>query len=243
MKIGNEQISDEIVGESRFDIWTQILKAANVRSMAEIGVWKGDFAKYILEKCDFVEQYFMIDPWAHLPDWNKPLNVRREVFDEVYAEAMDKTAFASEKIIALRGRTNDVIDEIPDNSLDFAYIDGDHTLRGITIDLIRLIPKIKEDGFIGGDDFVPTPWQHGMQFEPTLVCPFAVYFAEAMDLPITALPFHQFLIKKTGNRSFSFDDVTGHYKDLSLNKLPPTNRMIGYKKQAKNILARFGFLR
>jgi hypothetical protein len=113
-----------------------------------------------------------------------------------------------------------VIDQIPDGSLDFAYIDGDHTLRGITIDLIRLLPKVKEGGIIGGDDFVNTPWQHDTRFEPTLVCPFAVYFAEAVSLPIMAMPHKQFMIRKSREASFSFVDLTGAYSDLSLNKLP-----------------------
>ena len=29
---------------------------------------------------------------------------------------------------------------MPDGSLDFAYVDGDHTLRGITIDLVAFHP-------------------------------------------------------------------------------------------------------
>ena len=103
----------------------------------------------------------MIDPWAHLPNWNKPFNVDDLTFEEVYAEALRKTDFAASRRIVLRGRTSAVIDEVPDQSLDFAYIDGDHTLRGITLDLIQVLPKIKDGGLIGGDDFVNKPWQHG----------------------------------------------------------------------------------
>ena len=43
----------------------------------------------------------------------------------------------------MRGRTKEVIDKIEDNSLDFPHIDGDHALRGITIDVIKFLPKIK----------------------------------------------------------------------------------------------------
>ena len=179
----------------------------------------------------------MIDPWANLPDWNKPLNVRQEDFDHVYSEALEKMAFASRKIAVLRGRTKEVIHEIPDNFLDFAYIDGDHTLRGITIDLIALLPKIKQGGLIGGDDFVNTPWQHDLRFEPTLVCPFAVYFAEAMDLPIAALPFNQFLIRKDSGAAFAFTDLTGRYRDLSLNKLPSLWKMRLFVRM-KNLLGK-----
>ena len=205
---------------SRIELWAQVLRATTAETILEVGVWKGDFAKQLLEQCAFIKRYYMIDPWASLPDWNKPYNVPSETFDEVYEEAMKKTAFASPKIVVLRGRTKEVIDAIPDNSLDFAYIDGDHTLRGITIDLIKLLPKIKEGGFIGGDDFTNNPWQHDIRYEPTLVCPFSIYFAEAMDLPITALPFNQFLIQKKSGSSFSFFDPTGNYGDISLNKLP-----------------------
>lgn len=222
MNIEDPKFKDLVMDAvSRIQLWGRVLSAANAKNMAEVGVWKGDFAKLVLEQCKFIERYYMIDPWANLPDWNKPFNVDEKIFEDVYAEAMNKTAFASSKIVVLRGRTKEVVDEIPDESLDFAYIDGDHTLRGITIDLIKLLPKIKKDGFIGGDDFTPNPWQHDMRFEPTLVCPFSIYFAEAMDLPIIALPFNQFLMQKRSDIPFSFVDYTGKYGDISLNKLPP----------------------
>ncbi len=32
---------------------------------AEIGVWKGDFAKVILSNFSNLTKYYMIDPWAH----------------------------------------------------------------------------------------------------------------------------------------------------------------------------------
>ena len=223
MDIEDLSFLDSLSGStSRFELLREVLNATNVKTIAEVGVWKGDFAKEILEHCEKLEKYYMIDPWATLPDWNKPFNVDTKMFEDVYAEAMSKVAFASEKVVVLRGRTKEVIEKIPEESLDFAYIDGDHTLRGITIDLIRLLPKIKKNGLIAGDDFTPNPWQHDIRFEPTLVCPFSIYFAEAMNLPILALPFNQFLIQKKSNSSFSFVDHTGKYGNVSLSK--PTSQ-------------------
>lgn len=140
-------------------------------------------------------------------------------FDDIHKKAMARTAFAADKRVVLRGRTAEVVGQIPDGSLDLAYIDGDHTLRGITIDLIRLLPKVKDGGLVVGDDFANNPWQHDPRFEPTLVCPFAIHFAEAMDLPIVALPFDQFAIHKRSGAGFSFTDGTGGYRDVSLNRL------------------------
>ena len=223
MKIEDPQFQHLVSGAtSRIHLWSRILRAADVETMLEVGVWKGAYAREILEQYESIQRYYMIDPWANLPDWNKPCNVSPEVFTEVYQQAMKETEFASSKRIVLRGRTKEVISTIPDGSLDFAYIDGDHTLRGITIDLIKILPKLKEGGLIGGDDFTTTPWQHEVQYEPTLVCPFSIYFAEAMDLPIVALPFNQFILQKSSKSSFAFIDPTGKYRNLSLNKLRPT---------------------
>ena len=40
-----------------------------------------------------------------------------------------------------------------DSSLDFVYIDGDHTYNGVLADILAWRPKIKPDGVMGGDDF------------------------------------------------------------------------------------------
>lgn len=92
--------------------------------------------------------------------------------------------------------TVDVKDEIEDNSLDLVYIDGDHTLRGITIDLDWAWRKTKDTGIIIGDDFNKNILHHGIKYEPTLVCPYAVFFAEAKNVSISARADRQFIINK-----------------------------------------------
>lgn len=215
--------------QSRFDFWSRFIEANNIQFMAEVGVYQGDFALHVLERCPAIEKYYMVDPWRHLDEWNKPANENDKTFEEVYLETLSRTEFAAQKRIVMRGKTAEVIDFIPDNSLDFAYIDGDHTLKGITIDLIGLYPKIRGGGWLGGDDFSQTIWQHRTDYEPTLVYPFAVYFAEAVGDCIYGLPFNQFLIEKRESQSFSFVDLTGHYKDLGLKNQFHLNRVLRLK--------------
>jgi len=202
--------------KSREDFWIEFINQFKISVSAEVGVFKGDFAENILKNCKSISKYYMVDPWKHLDGWNKPANQNDDTFCKFYQETIDKTEFAKEKREILRGKTTEVIDRIPDNSLDFAYIDGDHTLKGITIDLINVYPKIKEGGWLGGDDFSETIWQHSYEFEPTLIFPFAVYFAEAKNEEIFALPHHQFLIKKLSNNNFKFINYTDKYKELNL---------------------------
>lgn len=202
--------------QSRLEFWADFLRATGVRRMAEIGVYRGDFAAGILQRCGQLTAYYMIDPWRHLSDWNKPANHDDRKLEEFFRETMAKTEFASAKRVILRGKTTEVVDEIPDGSLDFAYIDGDHTLKGITIDLVRIYPKVRIGGFIGGDDFSQTIWMHKTSFEPTLVFPFTVYFAEAVGATIYSLPDIQFCIHKTDKAQFDFVDLVGQYNDVSL---------------------------
>jgi hypothetical protein len=193
---------------NRFDLWCRICRDREVRRIAEAGVWRGEFAERVLRYCPDIASYYMIDPWRPLSRWNKPFNVSASVFANVYRDAIECTAFAASKVVVLRGTTSDVASQIPDESLDLAYIDGDHTLRGITIDLLTMLRKVRSGGLIGGDDYVDEPWHHGVAYEPTLVCPFALYFAEAMNMPFVALPFQQFLILNAPI-GFSFTNLSG----------------------------------
>lgn len=42
-----------------------------------------------------------------------------------------------------------------ENSLDFVFIDGDHSYSGVTNDIINWLPKLKPNGVIGGHDYNP----------------------------------------------------------------------------------------
>lgn len=218
MENSTEKLLQECIQNSgsRTALWADFINQLELKSMVEIGVYRGDFAAVILKECPNITQYYMIDPWMNLGDWNKPANTDSDTFEHFYQETLSKTEFASERRVILRGTTTDMVAQIPNESLDFAYVDGDHTLRGATIDLISIYPKIKDGGWIVGDDFHPSMWQHPTSFEPTAVFPFAVYFAEAVSAQIFALPHNQFILHKVKDSKFEFVDLTGLYPDTGL---------------------------
>lgn len=217
MELSEVQLREGIASSPRrADLWVSFVNATEARDVAEIGVYRGDLAARLLSDCAGISRYYMIDPWRHLDDWNKPANKADDVCERFFGEAMEKTSAHAEKRVVLRGLTSEVIDDVPDSSLDFAYIDGDHTLRGVTIDLVKLYPKVREGGWIGGDDFCRSIWQHNQVYEPTLVFPFAVYFAEAVGARIYALPHRQFLMEKAGDERYKFVDLTGKYAATDL---------------------------
>lgn len=70
----------------------------------------------------------------------------------------------------VRGTNVEAAPQIPDASLDFVYLDGDHTLRGIMFDLNLYAPKVRPGGMVCGDDY--TFGQHETKFDPTMVKPY-----------------------------------------------------------------------
>lgn len=214
-----EEIIKSIINRSvdRFTICIQLINELNLTKVAELGVFRGLFAQKLLGGSKCIDSYTMIDPWRKLDQWNKPSNNDDKTFENFYREALQVTDFAKEKRIVLRGKTSEIINQVENHALDFVYIDGDHTLKGISIDLINIWPKVKDGGFVVGDDFLPSIWHHNKKFEPTMVFPFAVYFAEAVDAKIYALPYSQFIIYKKEGSKFEFIDLTnGVYNDTSL---------------------------
>jgi hypothetical protein len=203
---------------SREAMWSEFLRRKNIETFLEIGVFRGDFSKAILSEAHRLTRYYMIDPWRKLERWNKPTNVSDSDFEKYHREALEKTQFAQDIRRVLRGTTAEVIDQIEEESVDFAYIDGDHTLKGITVDLQLVYPRIKDGGWIAGDDFGCSIWQHPSCYEPTFVCPYAVYFAEATSSRIYALPHNQFLMEKDSAGAYEFVDLVGTYGDISVGK-------------------------
>ncbi|WP_157961911.1 class I SAM-dependent methyltransferase [Acuticoccus kandeliae] len=215
--------------EGRVTLWRAIVAASEAATMLEIGVWKGAFAAAMLAAPSSLSRYYMLDPWRRLPQWNKPFNRDDAAFAAVFDAAIAATDFAAARRTILRGTTAEMIDAIPDAALDIAYVDGDHTLRGIAIDLMRAYPKVRPGGILGGDDFSATVWQHRDAYEPTLVNPFAVYFAEAQEATIAILPFRQFAILKPEeeNRGFRVVDLVGEGEDWSLrSRLKPRRKPV-----------------
>lgn len=213
--------------------FARLMAARGAREVLELGVWRGEFAAHVLAACPAIRRYYMLDPWRPLAQWNKPFNIADKDFEAAMARALAATEFAADRRIVLRGTTTERINDIPDASLDAAYVDGDHTFRGVTIDLVAIWPKLRPGGVIVGDDFTPSVWQHDIAFEPSGAFPLAVYFAEAVGAPIAALRWRQFAIIKPadGQRAFRFLDASARYSDTQM--LPHFREFVRRKRKKR----------
>lgn len=135
---------------------------------AEFGVFRGKFSARILEERK-PEKLYLVDPWINFED---PLyektwyhvdskNDMEDVFNKVSLRFAKEVEAGQVEI--LRGKTTEVADMIPDGSLDYVYIDGDHSYQGVTTDLALAFQKTKEEAVIAVDDyFIGGWWKDGV---------------------------------------------------------------------------------
>ncbi len=110
---------------------------APLRVMYEIGSAAGESAETFAR---YFETVHCVDPWP------KP-----EATDDVET-SFDERAQAAGNIIKHRGLSLYVAPTVADCSLDFVYLDGDHTYKAVMDDIRAWGPKLCAGAFIGGHD-------------------------------------------------------------------------------------------
>lgn len=122
--------------------------------VAEIGVWEGGFSRRILEICAPAELH-LIDPWLYQPEFGNTGFGRKKnehLMEVKYQDVV--AAFKDDPRVKIHRATSDVaLADMPDGSLDWVYIDGNHNEPFIGNDLALCLRKVKADGIISGDDF------------------------------------------------------------------------------------------
>ena len=69
---------------------------------------------------------------------------------------LDKLAHYGDRYKFIQMDSAEAANLFEDESLDYVYIDGDHSYEGAKKDLIAWYPKVKKGGFFGGHDYIKT---------------------------------------------------------------------------------------
>jgi hypothetical protein len=123
---------------------------------AEIGVWKGDFSAQILRAEKSIELH-LIDPWAFDPRfpqrWYGGAIARNQAdMDKVHDSVVSRfRKFSNVKIKRLHSLEAASLYAV--GSLDWVYIDGDHSASAVEKDIRAWFSKIRPGGVLVGDDY------------------------------------------------------------------------------------------
>lgn len=124
--------------------------------VCEIGVFAGEFSQIILEKNKPAE-FHLIDPFIGIvPCGDKDGNniIHKDLNQEYENVCM---LFQNNKNVVIhKDYSFNILNKFAQNYFDIIYIDGDHSERGVTIDLELSYRVIKSNGFITGHDYSPS---------------------------------------------------------------------------------------
>lgn len=134
------------------------LPSQNLRG-AEVGVLRGDTSEGLLRR--FSKLFLiMVDTWsavapdsaygrshdcAALQHW-----AQHAANEQI---AYTRTDFAASRRVLLRGPSVTAATAIADSSLDFVFIDADHTYEAVSADLAAWWPKVRPGGILSGHDY------------------------------------------------------------------------------------------
>lgn len=124
---------------------------------AEIGVFRGVFANRLLRNLPGIRTYYCIDPWKHYEDYKKILRANSNEVkippNNAYKAFLANTKKWKHKVIIVRAMSMDALPKIKDSSLDWVFIDGNHSYEYVKPDIIEWSKKVKVGGLISGHDF------------------------------------------------------------------------------------------
>ena len=135
----------------------EFLDSYNIKG-AEIGVFNGVLSNYLLRGHPKLH-LTMVDAWAVIEPESSAgksgdllATLRPSSWCSVCGLAYKNTNFADKRRTVIRSDSFVAAEQVPDESLDFVFIDADHSYEGALRDLKAWIPKVKSSGFVSGHD-------------------------------------------------------------------------------------------
>jgi len=132
------------------------------RVAVEVGVDRGGFAERILSRSK-IQQYFGIDPWIddfgsdYKPkEYDKDGSIRKREAVKALTPYMNN-ADGTDRAILMQAYSADACLWFEDGSVDFCYIDGDHSLEGVYDDLHCWVNRVRIGGMLAGHDYKDGP--------------------------------------------------------------------------------------
>lgn len=120
--------------------------------MVEIGSYQGESTEIFLSNLPKIKKLFAVDPWENgyclgdICSDGYPM--------EIVEKNFDLRVMSYQQLIKQKTTSEIFASQISNESIDFVYIDGNHSYDSCKNDIELWLPKIKKSGFIGGHDYL-----------------------------------------------------------------------------------------
>ncbi len=116
----------------------------------EVGTHRGQYAAIVLRNWPGV-RLTCVDPWVDYPGADLLPEKGKTRTDDMAAA---RTALDRYDVAFLRTTSLAAAETVPDGSIHFVYLDGDHREHQVYQDLLAWWPKLAPGGVLAGHDFV-----------------------------------------------------------------------------------------
>ncbi len=127
----------------------RLLKELEFKTGAEIGVSSGNFSKILCENNTFTKLY-CVDSWTTTKGYREEGKGEHTMIKR-YETA--KAQLANYPCELIRKTSMEAVVSFQPNSLDFVYIDADHTFDYVMQDIIEWTKVVKPGGIVSGHDY------------------------------------------------------------------------------------------
>lgn len=150
----SEDIKCSRTWKKEYHIITDLIKKMNLRKGCEVGVAYGGQSIYILTNSP-LEILYSVDPYKHFSekDYDDTMNFPQDYFDVLYFKVKSKLADFGERSVLVRMPSIEAAETFENDSLDFVFIDANHSFEAVTEDLEAWVPKVRLGGLVSGDDY------------------------------------------------------------------------------------------
>jgi hypothetical protein len=131
----------------------KLLNNSQYQVGVELGVFRGNFSKIILDS--WLGNLYLVDVWKQMliKEYNDISNQQNPI--NVYSDCIKNISGYEDRAFMLRMSGEKAVNLFQDKSLDFIYIDANHTYEDSSNDIQLWYPKVRLGGMISGHDYLP----------------------------------------------------------------------------------------
>lgn len=113
----------------------------------EVGSALGWTAEYVIRTCKSLQEYIVVDDWRPVTEGK----LGSFIIDNMKEHFMERIG-THPKLKILEGVSWEQAEKVPNDSLDFCFIDASHDYESVLKDLKAWAPKVRPGGILCGHD-------------------------------------------------------------------------------------------
>lgn len=141
---GSPRIIPGMIRQNLYELFAEL----GYKIGCEVGLFRGRNAVSMFRAIPELKLYG-VEPYADQPYSTRPKTQERYAYNKMRADQR----LEGRNAIMIEKFSEDAVKDIPYDSLDFIYIDGDHSYDYVMLDIILWSRKVRKGGIVSGHDY------------------------------------------------------------------------------------------